>query len=92
MLPATRYELQASNGRLFLEALLAAVPLTILGPTSFSFMPSLVDFIFVLKRKPVPIQSYCWPTSTNGSIQTRYTGFTVVSWDCRLLFLCLSTQ
>lgn len=38
--------------RLFLDALLAAVLMTILGLTSSFFIQALVDFVFVLGRKP----------------------------------------
>jgi ATP-binding cassette, subfamily C, bacteriocin exporter len=38
--------------RLFLDALIAAVLLTVLGLTSSFFIQALVDFVFVLGRKP----------------------------------------
>jgi ABC-type bacteriocin transporter len=40
------------HSRLFLDALLAAVLMTILGLTSSFFIQALVDFVFVLGRKP----------------------------------------
>jgi len=45
---------------LILDVFAAAVLLTILGPTSFSFIQALVDFVFVPERKPA-VRSYLLP-------------------------------
>jgi ABC-type bacteriocin transporter len=49
---ARMFMLLLPHYRLFLDALLAAVLLTILGLTSSFFIQALVDFVFVLERTP----------------------------------------